>query len=149
MIFSTLILLSFHPVYKCFPNYLSTNRWEVQNACVFDWFYFRIMYRTCLASDHHYEVWQCDDLGIIATVNHLVMGSRWPSYALPTPGRQARQARTHDSVHDIVSDYTIWNVKFPHVNIHRQLGKSVEFQRRIISMYPSLCNPRYCPFHSK
>jgi len=31
---------------------------------------------TCLARVHHYEVWQCDDLGIVATMNHLVMGSR-------------------------------------------------------------------------
>ena len=64
---------------------------------------------TCLARVHRFEVWQCDDLGIVATVNHLVMGSRWPSYAMPTLGRQARQARTHDAVQDVVSDYTTWN----------------------------------------
>ena len=81
--------------------------------------------------------------GIVTTVNHLVMGSRWPSYALPTLGRQARQARTHD----FVSDYTIWNVEFATLIFTDDWGKSVEFQRRIISMYPY--NARDCPFHSK
>jgi hypothetical protein len=46
----------------------------MQIACVFDWFYFELC--TCLAWVHHYEVRQCDDLGIVATVNHLVIRSR-------------------------------------------------------------------------
>ena len=112
MIFATLQLLSFHPVYNCFPNSVSKNQWKVERACVFWVFFFFSELCTCLARVHRYEVWQCDDLGIVATVNHLVMRSRWPSYALPTPGRQARQARSHDSVHDIVSDFTIRNLKF-------------------------------------
>jgi hypothetical protein len=83
---------------------------KAESACGFHSFYF-IELCTCLAWVHHYELLQCGDLGAGATVNHLVMRCRLPSYALST--RSPGTTGTHPR---ICSRHCQWlhdlNVKF-------------------------------------